>query len=89
MNNTPGTLLQCPNCFQKEFNQFGNYRSFGSITPQGEVIIMRKGGHRTMIIAKEFLLACDCGYHIYFKQGQISMGEIPASYPYEENHNYQ
>ncbi len=41
--NNDGTLLICPTCAEKETEQFGYYRSFGSITSQGNVIIMRKG----------------------------------------------
>ena len=83
-----GTLLICPACQVNEFNTYGTYRSFGSITNQGEVIIMRKSNHRTMFIAKEFTLVCDCGYSIYYNHGKISVGELPTSSLYETKSSY-
>lgn len=85
--NNQGTLLTCPVCKQKELDQFGTYRSFGSITPYGEIIIMRKGNHKTFMISKEFTIVCDCGYSIYYNNGNISTGDIPAGYLYERSFN--
>lgn len=84
MNNS-GTLLICPLCQNKEINEFGTYRSFGSISPMGDIIILRKGQKRTVIKALEFSIECQCGYSIYYKQGLISAGVKPADYPYENN----
>ncbi len=86
--NNDGTLLICPTCAEKETEQFGYYRSFGSITSQGNVIIMRKGKKKTFMNAKEFILACDCGYSIYYKEGTISVGNNATSYPYDRNSTY-
>ena len=81
MNNTSsGTLLVCPNCSAKE-----HYTSFGSITPTGEAIIMRKFNRKSVIIATEFVLLCDCGYSIYYKEGVISTGQQAANYTHENN----
>lgn len=81
MNNTQaeGTLLFCPNCTDK-----GHYTSFGSITPNGEVIVKRKFNKKSIIIAKEFLMLCDCGYSIYYSEGVISAGQQAPNYTYEK-----
>lgn len=93
MNN--GTLLICPNCSPKEIARHGTYWSFGSISPNGAIIVRRKGDvvnnsklwQRTIIFSQEFTVACSCGYSIYYNNGKISVGELPASYNYERNSN--
>ena len=79
MSNTEGTLLVCPNCTAN-----GHYTSFGSITPKGEVIVKRKFNRKSVIIASEFVLLCDCGYSIYYAKGVISEGQEAPSYTYEQ-----
>jgi hypothetical protein len=74
-----GTLLVCPNCRVADMQMYGQYRSFGSITPKGEIVVMRKSKRFTIIIAKEFEMLCDCGYYIKYAGGQISTREYPAA----------
>lgn len=70
-----GTLLYCPNC-----SPGGHYTSFGSITPEGHGVIMRKFARYTVIIASEYSLMCDCGYVVYYKDGAISTSQQGHSY---------
>lgn len=81
----PGTLIQitnegvrlyCPTCVTRSPND-GHYFStfFGSVTPDNQIIIMRKNNRTTTITANEFSIACDCGYQVYYKNGAITTSQ--------------
>lgn len=74
-----GTLLYCPKCSTVEYTNY-----FGSITPNGDIIITRKFNRHSVIVAKEFTLICDCGYAIHYAEGKVRSGHQVTDYHYEK-----
>lgn len=66
MNEVEPYLLYCPECFNRK-----DKISLGSITSQGYVILKRKYGRETLIIADEYSLVCDCGYYVRIEKGKM------------------
>ena len=77
--NSEGQLLKCPNCSTSP-----HYTSFGSITGKGDIIVLRKFNRRTIVVAKDFVLLCDCGYSVTYQGGKVTSSDNGNGYDYEK-----
>jgi len=74
MNDVFSTLIKCPNCENRKDNV-----TMGSITSDGYVILQRKFGRHTLVMAEEYSLICDCGYFIRIEHGKVTAAAPTAS----------
>lgn len=59
-------LLICPDCLEQ------NRRNIlGSVTPEGNLSIMRTNHSTTIIISQDMMIACQCGFGTILNRKEI------------------
>lgn len=66
------SIIACPQCKNRK-----DYVNLGSVTSEGYVILQRKYGRHTMIMAEQYSVICDCGYFIRIENGKITSTALP------------
>lgn len=70
MNENLGSLLECPRC-----KALGKKQYLGKILENGQFMVLRFHHGTTIIEAKQYSIACGCGYQFNVSNGTVVLNQ--------------